>query len=145
MLKRSFAIPLVPILTLSLTVGCGSSLLGTWELQLLDGSPNEGTSTYQGCKFTYSIGLNLDFDQQDGDTYTGQANLAYSYTYGSDCGEYSGNSDSYTGQYAVSATQTGKREFDIDIDDLGVQLECTMNGNELSCLSEGSEYIFGRD
>ena len=138
---RHFTVPLVALgLTTTLSTGCGANgIVGSWLLTdievdgesynyLLDGY----SYTYGSCTYTASTAFTLEFDKddRDGDTFEGEFVQTYTYSYVGDCDEQS-YSDSYS--YDAEAKRGDDKSYEIEVDELDWDLECTIEDDELLC------------
>jgi hypothetical protein len=151
MSARSFFVPVATLaLSTTVTAGCSSGgLMGEW---LLTGMEIDGEDysaylagqsyTYDGCTYTYTYRMSLEFDDRKGATYTGQFTQAYSYSYSGTCGSES-YSESYS--YNAEAEKQSKGEYKIGIDDEDLNLDCTLEEDELACEDDGDELTFERN
>ena len=149
MSNRHFALPLTALgLTLSTVAatGCGSNgLMGEWLLTSIALDGNDLSSyfldgysyTYDGCTYTAAFQVSMEFDEKDGKELSGKFVQGYSYTYeGATCTDES-YSDSET--YDVEAEETDKNAYDIEVDDLDLDLSCTLDEDDLDCEGEDGD------
>ena len=152
MSKRSFHIP-TKALTLTcgaavapaaLLAGCAPSIMGEWELTEVDGYELQNSYTYGDCTATATRGLTLNFDERDGDKVLGEATSTYAYAItGANCSYTDSYSDSY--EYDLEAEMDSDKVWEIEIEDVGTDLECTIDGDEMDCEDDdGLDVTFER-
>lgn len=153
---RQFTVPMVALALTTTLSACGpDALVGTWLLTAieLDGEDYSSyldgySETYDGC--TYSarteFTLEVDADDQDGEKFDGEFVQTYFYSYVGDCEEES-YSDSYS--YDAEAEQVERGTYEIEVDELEWELECTLEDDTLDCEGEADdervEAVFERD
>jgi len=157
MSPRQFAVPVTTLLlslTVSTTSACSSGgVMGDWLLTGLEvdgedyGSMLDGYSeTYDGCTYTAQVSVRLEFDEKDGDAVTGEYKQIYSYSTSGACEDES-YTDSYS--YDAEATKGDEGSWDIDVDDMDLDMNCVIEDDEMECDSEfyGYEatFVFERD
>ena len=157
MFPRQFAVPAAALLlslTAATTSACSSGgVMGDWlatglELDgedysyILDGY----SETYDGCTYTYSQSFRLEFDEKDGDAVTGKFKQIYSYSYSGACEDES-HTESYS--YDAEATKADKGSWDISVDDMSMDMNCVIEGDDMECDGEfygdDSTWTFERD
>ena len=149
---REFTVPVASLLlslTVAATTGCSSNgIMGDW---LLTGLERDGedygyildgySETYDGCTYTASISFRLALDEKDGDTVTGEFKQTYSYSYSGACDD-----ESYTETYSydAEATKGGGGTWDINVDDMDLDMNCAIDGKDMECDGEfyGDEATF---
>lgn len=131
-MDRSFVLPAVSGLALvAVGTGCSSEkkLLGTWSLTSYDYDgyiyklPYEYTYVDDGITYTEKSGIRLEF-KKDG---RGEWISYYEYT--------SSEGDNYSEEYGYSLDweKGAKRSFDIEIDDIDLDMNCTIDGDDMVC------------
>lgn len=145
MSARTYAIPAV-LPALSLLAACTPTIMGEWELVELDGDDfgEAETYSYGGCQVSYSYGVTVTIDDRDGDKFEGEIESSYSVVFSGDCNGYTGYSDTY--DYDVEAELNDDKEWEVEVDDLNMDLVCTIEGDEMDCEDEDTnvDYLFER-
>ena len=133
-MKRTFAISTLGSLGLSLTTGCSpDNLVGSWDLVSVDFAGKKSIElsysyTEDGCTYTYSVGVTMDFERGEGNAYAGLWTSSYNYTNSCQPSESYSDSESYN----IVATSDNKRDYTIKLEgDLG--LSCQREDDELVC------------
>ena len=130
-MNRTFVLPLVSGLAMT-TSACSSSakLEGLWSITVWDydgevyNLPNVYTYEEDGVTYTSVEGLRLDVRGE------GRASFGYYYSYGSSDGYYELYDDGFYG----GTWEKGKgRSFDFEFDDADLDMNCTLDGDALSC------------
>lgn len=133
-MNRSFALPTLGGVAMSMTSACSSGIVGDWTVTQYsyDGVVYQLPYSYSyassGVTYTYASGLWL-LVQDDGDAAFG---VYYAYT--------SSAGDSYGTSYLYAGTWTKKgRGFTVDIPENSLSMDCTQPARDtLSC--EGRIY-----
>lgn len=134
MLTRTYSIPSIAALGLSMTTGCAEPIIGTWNVTEI----TIGTETYQ-IPYTYSYTYEgatyvseTDFTMTVNDELTGDWIVDYSYT-----GPDGSENDTYT--YDIEVTKTSKATYDIEIGGIDFSGSCTVASTELTCTGSDGE------
>jgi len=149
MSPRSFPLPLTTLgLTAGaapalLTTGCTPAVVGDWDLKELeiDGEDMSSyldgysyTYEYEGCTYTssFSVGATLSITA-DKRELEGELDLASNYSVTDSCDPSENYTDVYSESYDADVEAGDDGAWEIEIDDLDWSLECTVDGDELSC------------
>ena len=153
MRQRTFRIPTralrltcgAAVAPTGLLLGCSPTIMGEWELTELGGYELEESRSDGECTVTVSTGLTLEFDERDGDKVLGEATRTYSYTVvGENC-SYTDDSYSEDYEYDLEAEMDSDKVWEIEIEDVATELECTIDGDEMECEDDnGTEVTFER-
>ena len=158
---RTFSIP-TATLGLTLTTACGTPVLDFQEDWQASNSIAPGTSdpnpSEQGISGLW-LGAHMSWYGGEGDlptVYSYGDGTSYSYTvnlvlhanlqgsllYEGESTYEDGSGFSYSDAYDCTATPTGNNTYDITTDDLdlGLTLQCTLDGDTLECESEIDEF-----
>lgn len=158
MIRRTFAIPTLGTLSLTLSTACSpDSLVGIWSLTeaSLDGETYQLAYSYSygGCTFSYSLTLDMEFEEGSSGTYDGKWTIGYNNTvqcepsspYFEKFLNYEPYSYSYS--YKVTAQSNNKRDYTITLEDDDLVLSCVREDDDMTCNDvddEGGVYLFER-
>lgn len=148
MAHRTFSIPAVSALSFTLAgaTGCAPSIMGAWELVEINGDDITATTTYNGCEITYSLDIEVDMDERDGDKVLGTFEQDFSYSYVCSNGATGSGGASYDGDIEAESDDGEEWEVEVDLDEGGdLDLTCTVEDDEMDCEDEDdNDYLFER-
>jgi hypothetical protein len=132
-LDRSFALPVVSTLALTVT-GCTSAgdFEGLWSVTSLelDGTvyayPQSDTYVDGRVTYTYTYGFDLEVKEDGRGTFT----QYYHYT------DSRGSDERDEYGYAIAWVPGKGRAFDVEVDEFGLSMACTPDGDDMLCEGE---------